>query len=280
MKATSKLGAPVAAVAAAALLLVPSASAAGRYSDATGDGGTAGDITALDVTSDAGGRISIRIGGNGLSTSETNVTWLLVDADANPLTGDLDTLGAEYIFYVDEDTYWFGRWDGADFVDTPDATVDVSGGSRSLAISVNRRELGNTSEFNFWARTIDETNRQMDDAPDDGMFNYSLALQGVHIVSAAVRTTPAAGPRAGKPFVLTAASVKLPAAVAPSRISDPKPDSYSCKPTLKGRAIGGSGTGGCTWRLPKTARGKTLKVVVTVMYQGTKASFPYVFRVR
>jgi hypothetical protein len=281
MNGISKLGAPLAAVAAAAALIVaPSASAMGQYADSAGDNGTAGDITGLNVTSDAAGQIVIRVSGNGLSTSETNVTWILIDADANPLSGNLDALGADYAFVVDDDTYDFGRWDGSGFVDTPYTTVDVSGGSRGLTISVNRSELGNTSEFNFWARTFDRTTQQMDDAPDSGMFNYSLALQGVHILSAVVETAPAAGPKAGKPFAVKVPGVRLPPTGVESLLSDPKPQSYSCKATVSGRALNGAGTGGCTWRVPKTARGKALKVVVTVVYEGTKASFPYSFRVR
>jgi hypothetical protein len=276
-----KVALPLAGLAAAvALVAAPSASSLGQYADAAGDNGTAGDITALAVSSDASGQIFFRITGNGLSTSATNGTYLVIDADANPATGDPDVMGAEYYFYVDDGTYWFARWDGADWVDTTYDSVRVSGGSRGVTISVNRSELGNTGELNFWARTFDDDTRQSDDAPDDGMFNYSLQLQGVHIVSAIVQTTPAAGPRAGKRFGLTVAGLKLPPDGRTVSISDPKPESSSCKATLGGRAVVGTGTGGCAWRLPKTGRGKTLKVIVTVVYQGTAASFPYSFKVR
>jgi hypothetical protein len=263
-----------------ALVLVPSASSMGQYADAVGDNGTAGDITGLAVTSDASGQIFFRINGNGLSTSETNFTLLVIDADANPTTGNVDAMGAEYYFYVDNESYWFGRWDGSDWVDAPYSTVRVSGGSRGLMISVNRSELGNAAELNFWARTLDDTTKQGDDAPDDGMFNYSLQLQGVHILSAVVQTTPASGPKAGARFAVTASGVKLPPDGRTLSLVDPKPERYSCKAALNGRALAGTGTSGCTWRLPKTARGKTLKVVVTVTYQGTTASFPYSFKVR
>jgi hypothetical protein len=274
------LAAPLAAVAAAvALVLIPSASAKGQYADTVGDGGTAGDITSLNVTSDPSGQVFFRIDGNGLSSSSTNDTWLLIDTDANPLTGDLDSMGAEYQFGVDNDGYWFERWDGSDWVDTTYATVRVTGGSRGLMISVNRSELGNTSELNFWAEAYDETNKQWDDAPNDGMFNYSLQLQGVHILAALVQTAPVAGPKARRSFSLVPTGLKLPADGSAAPVS-PRPDSYTCKATLKGRAVVGTGKGGCTWRLPKNARGKALKVVLTVTYQGTTASFPYVFTVR
>ena len=146
-------------------------------------------------------------------------------------------------------------------------------------ISVNRSELGNSSELNFWAESYDETNKQWDDAPNNGMFNYSLQLQGVHILSALVQTAPVAGPKAGKSFALVPTGLKLPPDGSAAPVS-PKPESYTCKATLKGRAVAGKGTGSCSWRLPKNARGKALKVVLTVTYQGTTASFPYVFTVR
>jgi hypothetical protein len=262
-----------------ALVLVPSASSMGQYADPAGDSGTAGDITSLAVTSDGSGQIFFRINGNGLSTSKTNLTWLLIDADANPQTGDSDSMGAEYVFGVDDDSYWFGRWDGSDWVDTSYATVRVTGGSRSLMISVNRSELGNTSELNFWAQAYDETNKRWDDAPDDGMFNYSLQLQGTHILGALVQTTPVAGPKAGKAFVLLPTALKLPANGGTALLA-PKPDRYTCKATLNGRPVAGTGTGGCTWRLPKNARGNVLKVTLAVTYQGTTATFPYTFTVR
>jgi hypothetical protein len=262
-----------------ALVLVPSASSMGQYADPAGDSGTAGDIIGLTVTSTPNGQIFFNINGNGLSTSKTNVTWLVIDADANPSTGDPDGVGAEYAFVVDDDAYWFMRWDGSDWVDTSSATVRVMGGSRGLMISVNRSELGNTSEVNFWAQAYDETNKRWDNAPDDGMFNYSLQLQGVHILAALVQTTPAAGPKAGKAFTLVPAGLKLPPDGTTAAVT-PKPDRYTCKATLNGRAVAGTGKGGCTWRLPKSARGKVLKVALTVTYEGTTASFPFSFRVR
>jgi hypothetical protein len=269
----------MAAAAVTAAVLVPAASSMGQYADASGDSGTAGDITGLSVNSEPTGQIFFRINGNGLSTSETNVTWLLIDADANPSTGDPDARGAEYLFYVDDSTYWPARWDGVDWVTNSDASVRVTGGSRGLMISVNRSELGNTSELNLWAEAYDSVNKRWDDAPDDGMFNYSLQLQGVHILEALVQTTPVAGPKARKAFTLVPTALKLPPNGGTTFVQ-PKPESYGCKATLKGRAIAGTGTGGCTWRLPKNARGKALKVVLTVTYQGTTASFPYTFTVR
>jgi hypothetical protein len=268
-----------ATVAALALALVPAASSMGQYTDLSGDSGSAGDLTAIMVASDPSGQVIFHVNGNGLSSSPTMVTFLFIDSDANPLTGDTGVVGADYVFGIDDSTYWFGRWDGSDWVYNPHNTVRVSGGIRGLMISVNRSELGNTSEFNFWARSLDDTNRKVDDAPDDGAFNYSMSVGGVHIVSVLVATNPVSGPKAGKSFSLTPVGLKLPP--DGRTISVPlKPDSYSCKATLKGRKLASLSSGRCTWRIPKNARGKPVKVVLTVTYQGTTASFPYVFTAR
>jgi hypothetical protein len=147
-------------------------------------------------------------------------------------------------------------------------------------ISVNKSELGNTSDFNFSATTVDVANKQLDSAPDVGMFNYSLADGGPQIQAITLSTTPTAGPKAGKAFTVTPTGVTLPPTGGLSPTA-PKPDGYTCSATLKGRTLRGSGTGGCTFKVAKRkTRGKTLKVTVTVQYEGASKAFPYTFKVR
>jgi mevalonate kinase len=58
----------------------------------------------------------------------------------------------------------------------------------------------------------------------------------------------------------------------------PRPESYSCRATVKGRRVTGSGIGGCTLRVAKKkTRGKKLTVVVSVTYQGATKSVPFTF---
>jgi hypothetical protein len=59
----------------------------------------------------------------------------------------------------------------------------------------------------------------------------------------------------------------------------PQPDSYACTAKLAGRPIAGRGKGGCTWRLPKRSRGKTLVVSLTVVYEGATKTFSFPYRV-
>jgi hypothetical protein len=273
--------AAIAAAVVAVAGLAGGAGATGRYTDAGGDSGAAPDITGATVNSTASGQILFHVGIAGLPQSGDVETVVAVDADANPDTGWTNGDGAEFVFVVDQSdhTYGFARWTGSDWDwYTPYTTVTVTTASDGVTISVNRSELGATSELNFWTRTLtaDGGDGKSDDAPDDGVWNYDLAAGGPKIVGATITTAPGAGPRAGKRFSIRVDGLTLPTARSATSVL-PTPETTACKATLAGRALGGSG---CSWKLPKSARGKTLRVVVTVTYEGTTASFPYSFKVR
>jgi hypothetical protein len=280
---TKKRGAAMAV--AVSLVLVGLVSAApagatGNYADASGDSSTAPDITGIVVDGDkTSGQVLFEISGKNLSSSDDYPTFLDIDSDANPTTGDLSDGGADYSFAIGGEFYWFAHWDGSDWVGTSYSTVRVFGSTSRISISVNKSEMGNTSDFNFAVTSADWPNRHFDSAPDDGMFNFSVDDGGPSILSIVLQTTPTAGPKAGKPFVVTPTGLNLPPSGA-SATTPPQPESYGCKATLKGRVLAGTGTGGCTWKLPKKAKGKTLNVQLTVTYQGTTKVFPYVFKVR
>jgi hypothetical protein len=275
-----KRAGPLAAALVAALLLVPTASS-GTYSDPAGDSGAAGDVTGVTVMGDKnGGQVVFRIAGTNLASAETNVLLLQIDSDANPLTGNLTADGTDYWFIIDKEHYWFERWDGAHWVSASDSTVQVNGNTSQLTISINRSELGNSAAFNFVAATLAfGSTSGYDAAPNDGLFNYSYEYNGPNIVSVDVKTTPSAGPKAGKKFVVTPTGLKLPPSGATSTTAL-LPESYTCTAKLGARTLVGKATGGCTFSIPKKkARGKRLTVVLTVSYQGATKSFPLTFKV-
>ena len=277
--------APVAAAVTAGLALAGGAGAVGTYGDRTGDSGAAPDITSATVTSDAAGQIELRIGVASMPPSPSEVltiAWL--NTDMNAYTGAPDSLGADYVMVVDEsdDSYGFAAWNGTDWNwDTPYSTVGIRTDSTSVTISVNRSELGNTAGLNFWVRTRlgTEDPAAVDDAPDDGMWNYTLAAGGPEIRGVLVSSKPGFGPVAGKPFVVIPAGLRLPPSDTGISLL-PGPESYSCTARLAGRAIAGYGTGRCSWRIPKTARGKRLVVSLTVAYQGSRSTTSLSYRVR
>ncbi|MFL5968765.1 MAG: hypothetical protein ACJ74L_04140 [Gaiellaceae bacterium] len=269
---------PFAAALTASLALVPAASA-GTYTDAQGDSGAAGDITAVSVSGDKqSGQVVFAISGTNLASSTLNPLFLSIDSDANPATGDLTDHGADYWFGIDDDGYSFEHWTGSDWVETSYATVRVNGNTQSITISVNRSELGNTAAFNFVASTLFILGMTRDVAPNDGAFNFSLAANGPDIQSVNVQTTPSSGPRAGKRFTVVPTGLKLPPD-GRATATPPAPESYSCTAKLGTRALRGTGTGGCAFAIPK-AKGKRLTVRLSVTYQGASKVVPLTFTVR
>ncbi|TMK76473.1 MAG: hypothetical protein E6G45_13135 [Actinobacteria bacterium] len=189
---------------AVGLVFAATGGATGKYTDPSGDNGSAPDLTGVTVSSDkASGQIIFRIDGKNISSSENYPTFLDIDSDANPLTGDVMGGGEDYFFVVDNSSYWFAHWNGSDWVDTSSSTVRVFGTSTGIMISVNKSDLGNSSNLNFSATAFDWPNKKYDSAPDDGMYNYSLDDGGPSILAVVLQTSPASGPKAGKPFVVT-----------------------------------------------------------------------------
>src|SRR5215204_6323641 len=92
-----------------------------------------------------------------------------------------------------------------------------------------------------------------DEAPDDGTWSYSLAAGGPEIRSVLVSNKPLL-PKAGRTFTVTPIGVGLGSAGGIAVV--PQPERYSCRATLAGKPIVGTGVGRCTWKLPKTARGR------------------------
>jgi hypothetical protein len=263
----------------AALILVPTA-LSGDYTDPSGDSGTAGDITSVTVTGDKpSGQLVFRISGTNIASSETSPIILEIDSDANPLTGDLTLNGSDYEFDVDNTSYGFFHWNGSDWVATPDLSVQVLIGTGQILISVNRSELGNTSIFNFFNLSINVTDLVFDGAPDRGAFNYSFDANGPQIISVDIKKNPAAGPKAGKRFVIVPTGLKLP---PDGQLTPPAilPTSYSCTAKLGAKKLA-TGTGVCSIAIPKKkAKGKRLTVQLTVVYQGATKVVPLTFKVR
>lgn len=257
--------------------------AVGRYTDPAGDAGAAADVTGVSVASDPSGQIVFTISTGSSPAEGQRYLLLSLDTDLNQATGMPDSLGADYLFGVDEEGYGFARWTGSDWDwDTPYSTARVFVSSRGATFSVNRSELGGTQSLNFWVRSAHDTQIGediVDDAPDDGGFNYTLAAGGPDIREVAVKTTPDAGPRAGRPFVVKPAGLMLPPSGAMLALQ-PEPESYSCSAKLAGKPLRGKGVGRCTYAIPKQAKGKRVSIVLTVSYQGATKVVPLEYRVR
>jgi hypothetical protein len=277
----TKLLLAVAACTVATLTLAGSATSAGVYRDATGDAGSAPDITGAAVVN-AGGQLTFTLQIVPTSAIDRTQIQLFIDSDANPATGNLNLAGADYILLdVPADhTFSFGHWTGSDWDwNTPWSTVHVTFLPIAVGFSVNRSELSNTNQVNAWARTVVDQGGpgNVDTAPDVGLWNYDLAADGPDIRSV-VTTSKPTRPRAGRAFTVSATGVTLPPD-GEATPTVPAPDTFSCAAKLAGKTLKGRGTGGCTFALPKKARGKRLTVAVTAEYDGGRKTVQLQYRV-
>jgi hypothetical protein len=274
----------VAAILVTGILVVAgSASGIGKYTDATGDNGSAPDITGATVASDANAQFVFSVGVTNMPSSGDVQALLFIDSDANPTTGVITQGGIDYIMYSDrsDHTWGFGHWTGSAWDwDTPWTTARVLPTSNAVLFTVNRRELSNAAQVNFWALTMTSGggDGKFDAAPDRGLWNYDLQAGGPDIKSIMVATKPSV-PRAGKLFTVSVTGLELPpdGSLLPTA---PTPESYTCKAKVAGKALAGTGQGGCTFKLPKKARGKKLVVAVTAQYQGVAKTVEYPFKVK
>jgi hypothetical protein len=279
-RARLRAAALVAVLFAAAFSLAGSAGATGKYTDKTGDSGVAFDITGAQVASDASGQVTFRIDVANIAAGDA--IGLFVDSDANPLTGDVRAGGADYLFLMapSEKAYSPEHWNGSDWDDNfTRLSLRVAQISTGVLVMINRSELANTSQLNFWVMSIagDGGPGKVDVAPEDGVWNYDLSAGGPDIRQVLVQATPAAGPRVGKPFSVKVNGINLPQTNVSAAV---QPDSWTCTARLGGKRLAGAGTGGCAFRIPKKSKGKQLVVTVSVTYEGATKSIQLPFKVR
>jgi hypothetical protein len=271
----------VAGLATASLLLAGSASAAEQYADPTGDSGSAPDILGATVVSDNAGQMIFHLSVANLPSSGDTQTGLFIDSDANRSTGCASCGGVDYALVLDQSdrTWGFAHWSGSAWDwNTPDSTVLVLIVSDGFLISVNKSEVGNTGQINFWVLTMTAGggDGKSDEAPADGLWNYDLQAGGPAIQDVQLQAKPAA-PKAGKAFTLSVTGLSIPQTGARDAL---QPESSSCKATLAGRPIAGGGANGCTFKLNKKAKGKKLVVTVTVEYQGVTKTVTRTYKVK
>jgi len=276
----------LAAVFASACVLT-SALADTPFTDPAGDAVDAPDVTGVTVSNDTGGNILFHVALANF-TPESRVT-IYLDTDKNASTGED---GADYQLALDHSadpaqTGWvMGKWTGTDWTDAPQhATVAVSSGTTYADFRVNESELGGTSGFAFqvWTkRYVADAVTARDFAPDSALSTWTYDL---------TKSTPAPVPMpAPKPVAVKPVFGKLlvTVPVAGKRVTyslqvnrsdngaPRKTGTMICDPSVGGKVIKHAeqfknGVATLTFVVPKTAKGKTLKVKVKIV-NGTQSA--------
>ena len=246
------------------------------FSDPAGDSGSGPDITSVVVGNTAAGLIRFEISiANTVLLPAEHFVGVFIDADRNAATGVFE--GFEYTIQTAGmmGELVLARWDGSQFVRVAAPSlvkVWQSGGTMTFRIS--SADLGNTQGFSFFAGTaVLPVEDSFDDTAPDGIATFTYTLSTPHI--ATVRPTFApTRPRAGRAFRVAGVRVGLAGDEVVTATS------FRCRATLAGRALRGSGVGGCRYQLPRTARGKRLVIAITATVGDQSQTVRSAFRVR
>jgi hypothetical protein len=221
-----------------ALALIPGASAGNTatFSDPVGDVAVVPDIVSLTATSTDPSSVTVRVDFAGAASFGNGVGFsLLLDADDSRATGHGGD-GVDYWFVLSraDGSFRAERWDGAVFSPYGSTATGVLSGS-ALTIRFDVRELTLKGPvFRLDAGTYDDTHQ--DEAPGlPEYFRFETRF------TKRARFSPAK-PVAGKRFAVV------------------QPGSARCRASISGRTL--RPLRRCAWRIPKTAAGKRLAVLV------------------
>jgi hypothetical protein len=258
------------------------------FEDSTGERAGAPDITTVVVSNNDAGVISFAINVTGRAAlTEDMLVAVTIDADNNPATGDQDpnNLGGDYAIELFGGTANLFRWDGTTYsrrgADPPQSSLIFNG----LTIRINAADLGNTTRFNFNAFVltgvavdqntgdVDFSKAIGDVAPDlgHGMWSYTVRIGALRLTAKKFTLSPRR-PVAGRTFTanLVATRSDTGATLAGGQVT--------CTATVGGRRLAArvhrfAGTQArCSWAIPASARGQSIRGTVTVVFEGRRVS--------
>jgi TRAP-type C4-dicarboxylate transport system substrate-binding protein len=201
----------------------PGASQA-RYEDPVGDGGQLPDIRGVEVSSAPTGVLTFRVHLDRFTARTKTIVDLWFDTDADPETGNTTFEGADGAEYsisvflgrsIPDGPYCgllsrkdgcFSKWSPESWLAAAAPSARAARTADGFKLAINRRDLGDTDELNFFAVRGAESPGYPDRAPGRGTYNYSIALGGPRPPApqqAGRRPDKAGGSERQRPVVLT-----------------------------------------------------------------------------
>jgi hypothetical protein len=267
---------------AAALVAVPVATADADFSDTTGDGGGAPDVTDVSVFNDAFNRVvfAAKIAGGKAMAADGEIAFVL-DSDRNAGTG---TNGWDHLVLLTGEKTWnVLAWDGAAWAEAPVTTAKAYFFDDVVFFGIDRSELGNTAGFEFFVESTQYAGDEAlatDAAPDgDGAWSYSIVRKTFGLGASQVVAVTKGGARAGKAFV---------AGYVYGRLDSPEPAAgarTACVATVGGKRVAAKVTSSaeaaaCRLTVPRKAKGKALKLTLTTTLNGKSVTKSYTTKVK
>ena len=268
------------------------------YEDSSGENPAAPDIRAITVSNTDAGVVSFRINvPNRPALGQDMWFEIWVNSDNNLQSGDPELAGVDYVMQLIRGEILLFRWDGTGFTrrlgDPPATSLTYAYQGGALTVKISTSELGNTKGFSFFVVAIggvvfdpvtgepDPMSGEADVAPGggSGLYPYEVKITPATLVVRSLKPTPK-NPTAGRPFTLklVAARSDTNAVVQNGRVTCVARIGNARLRARVQQVQGGAAT--CTWNLPPTAKGKTFRGSVAVVFEGLKASQAYSARVR
>jgi hypothetical protein len=253
------------------------------FPDPSDDEDAAPDITSVRVSDAKRGWVTFAITmPNYAALPAEALLIVFIDADSNRRTGDD---GAEFRLSVVEGEVSLERWDVRSRswrADRRPTRARVRSATNVVSVDVHVSELGNTARFGFSLVSADvsaaaQAILAVDFAPEEsGFWSYTLANKPALALVVTRRIVSAARPRAGEPFTV---------GLAVARSDTRRPiasGSVTCKVQVAGKKVPAmgqvrGGVGRCTFDVPATARGATVRGTITVRSGGKTVSASFAF---
>jgi hypothetical protein len=262
------------------------------FADSIGENPNAPDITSVVVSNDDAGNITFQINiSNRPALTADMFLVVFLDTDKNPTTGNTQVLGADYYIELDPGSVVLLKWNGTDFAPaSSQASLTYSYQPTGATIRVSASDLGKTKGFSFGTYAAsgvvfdasgnpDFTNLVLDAAPDQGHGFFTYQVLTKLILSVTSYTTAPKPAKAGRPFSASLAATENDTGgpVASGAVTCAATIAFKRIPAVT--HILTNGIANCIWRIPVTAKGKTLRGTITVTVQGVKVSRTFSARI-
>jgi hypothetical protein len=275
------------ALPAAALLLAAagSASNSATFLDSANEDPNAPDVTAVVVSNDDKSTISFKIDVSGRPTFAPGMLFdLYVDTDQNSATGAVGastgTVGADEIIALSPNGLTVLKWTGTSFVvATTPSSFTSSYSATGPTITVSASDAGIGKAFDFYLNAFAGlgqagTTVGRDGAPDSGAYTYVVKIAPT-LTAVRLTKTPSAATH-GKLFAVHLAATESDTGgpIGSGQVACTATIAGKPLPARSKRVTGGAAT--CTFLIPATAKGKTIRGTITVVVQGSRLTRSFV----
>ena len=233
--------------------------------DAVGDGDP--DITKITAASNGSGGLTFIVDiGNRTDLADEEFVQVFIDSDHNQATGTQPN-GVEYAMQMDREDVTLFRWDGTTFVPVPNSSAYgyIFNGFR---FGVLQSEIGATAgAISYWAETV--SGEKGDDAPDGKIAELQLSTTPLQLEVQQFAATKTV--KVGKRYSVGMRVLRSDLEETTSAGIVTCTAKFG-KKAAKVEAVFPEDIAGCVGVAPKAAKGKTLKVTLTLMLDGVRIS--------